>query len=88
MPTLAQLQQRLNTIQSNKLPTLKAEQASLSTKQQEATDALKELGWDGQQDLEKWLEDLVEARDEKLQEAEVKIKEAEDALIAVESTQV
>lgn len=83
MATLAELQSRLNQIQSHKLPTLKAEQATLATRQQEAEDQLKELGWDGKQDLEGWLEGLADTRDEKLSEAEAMLKEAEDALNAV-----
>jgi len=85
MTTLAELQQRLTTITNDKLPTLKAEQQTLERRRQEAEAQLKELGWDGKNDLDTWLGTIADTRDQKLQEAEQALKETEDAIASVES---
>lgn len=82
MPTLAELQQRLNKITTESLPTIKAQLQSATQRREQAHEELKSLGWDGQQDLTAWLQGLVAARDAKLAEVEAALKEAEDALAA------
>jgi len=47
VPTLAELQERLNTLTSERIPTLKAELQTKERQQAEAEEGLKALGWDG-----------------------------------------
>lgn len=84
MTNLAQIQARLQAITTNKLPMLKAEQQSLEARQAEDQARLRELGWDGQQPLDQWLQALTTQRDTKLAEAATALKEAEDAVAAIE----
>lgn len=84
MTNLATLQQRYNQLATHTLPTLKAEHQTLQQRQAEYHTQLKELGWDGTQPLDQWLAAISQQRDTKLAEAAAALKEAEDAVAAIE----